>query len=95
MAENYAQSVSADTVEWVECVLEARTSSSIELEGGIKIYQDNMKTLDTTKKERKRKLKDKLAKLEDALDLEMRSRMFKTEPQIFFPIVTMKPHHID
>ena len=53
MAENYAQSVSADTVEWVECVLEAKTSSIVELEGGIKVLQDIMKTLDNTKSKEK------------------------------------------
>ena len=45
--------VSADDVEWVECVLEAKTTSIVELEGSIKVLQDNMKTLDTTKKKRK------------------------------------------
>ena len=39
--------------------VEAKTSSIVELEGGIKVLQDNMKTLDTTKKERERTLKDK------------------------------------
>ena len=75
-------------------MLEAKTTSIVELEGSIKVLQDNMKTLDTTKKKRKRKLKDKLAKLKNALELEMRSRMFKIEPQNFSPIVTMKPHHM-
>ena len=44
--------VSADDVEWVKCVLEAKTTSIVELEGSIKVLQDNMKTLDTTKKKR-------------------------------------------
>ena len=75
-------------------MLEAKTTSIVGLEGSIKVLQDNMKTLDTTKKKRKRKLKDKLAKLKKSLELEMRSRTLKIEPQNFSPIVTMKPHHM-
>ena len=84
---------SADGVGWIKCVLEAKTSSIVELEGGIKVSQANMKTLDSTQK-RKEKLREKVAKLENALELEMRSRMFKIEPQNFSPVVTMKPHHM-
>ena len=53
---------SADGVGWVKCVLEAKTSSIVELEGGIKVSQANMKTLDSTQK-RKEKTEGESSKI--------------------------------